>query len=212
MNSLKEQLIIKNGLKRSRKVYISSKMPNYQNSMIYKLCCNDPTINDCYIGSTINFKVRKSQHKSYCNNENRPSYNNYKYQFIREHGGFENWSMILIENFSCDTKLELHKRERYWLEKLGATLNKNIPSRTNKESSKIYRENHKEELNEKSKIYRENRKEEISEYLKIYHENHKEKRNEKKMEKITCECGSIHTRSGKSNHLKSKKHKAFLNI
>ena len=217
-------------------------MPNYQNSMIYKLCCNDPNITDSYVGSTVNFKCRKSSHKSKCNNQGGPAYNNYKYQFIREHGGFENWSMILIENFPCDTKLELLKRERYWLEELGATLNKLVPSRTPKEFKKIYNETHKkeiteynkkyhenhkkersefrkiyyekhkDELNEQNKIYYEHHKEERIEQMKIYREKHKDELNAKKREKITCECGSIHTRTGKSNHLRSKKHQAFLNI
>ena len=168
-------------------------MPNYQNSMIYKLCCNDPNITDSYVGSTLNFKVRKSQHKTVCNNQGGPAYNYNVYQFIRGHGGFENWSMILIENFPCDSKLELHKRERYWLEQLGATLNKNIPSRTPKEQSKIYYQNHNEQK-------------------KIYYQNHKEELKEKGREKITCECGTIHNKSSKGSHLKSKKHQRFLNI
>ena len=39
-------------------------MVNYNNSAIYKLFCKNEEINDMYIGSTINFKRRKSQHKS----------------------------------------------------------------------------------------------------------------------------------------------------
>ena len=155
-------------------------MPNFQNSMIYKLCCNDPTITDCYVGSTVNFKCRKNDHKTCCNNENGKRYNFNVYKFIREHGGFENWSMILIENFPCDSKLELLKRERYWFETLGATLNKQVPSRGPNEAKKNYRDNNRE------------------------------KRNAKNREKFKCICGSIHSRINKSKHLKTKKHQAFI--
>ena len=181
-------------------------MPNYLNSMIYKLCCNDPTITDCYVGSTLNFKCRKSHHKSICNKENSTKYNNYKYQFIRGHGGFENWSMILIENFPCDTKLELHKRERYWLETLGATLNKEIPSRSKKE----YYVDNKEKITKLSKDYYKNNKEEINAKKKIYREKNRAEINAKKKEKFNCECGGKYCRSAKSGHFRSQKHQAFI--
>ena len=41
----------------------------YENGLIYKVCCNDPTISDCYIGSTTNIVKRKQNHKHNCNNE-----------------------------------------------------------------------------------------------------------------------------------------------
>ena len=34
-----------------------------------------------------------------------------------------NWSMVLLENVNVNSKLELHQKEREYLEKLGATLN-----------------------------------------------------------------------------------------
>ncbi len=73
-------------------------MPKYENAIVYKLCCDDPEITDIYVGSTCNFKVRKWKHKSDCANENSKRYNSYVYQFIREHGGWDAWSMILVKN------------------------------------------------------------------------------------------------------------------
>ena len=101
-------------------------MERYQNGLIYKICCLDPEIKDIYVGSTCNFKRRKHEHKSriVCMNDKQ-----YKYEFIRDHGGWENWQMVQIESFPCDTKRELETRERFWLESLGATLNKSIPTR-----------------------------------------------------------------------------------
>lgn len=89
---------------------------NYQNSLIYKICCKNPNIKDVYIGSTTNFKSRKNQHKSCCNNINNKSHNNYKYEFIRNNGGWNNWDMILIEKFPCNDSLELHKKEQEYID------------------------------------------------------------------------------------------------
>lgn len=106
---------------------------NYNNSVIYKICCNDISITDCYVGSTTNFIKRKSSHKSRCKNERNKQYNLNVYQFIRSHGDWQNWDMIVIEEFPCDSKNQLHTRERFHIEDLHATLNKVIPTRTMKE-------------------------------------------------------------------------------
>jgi len=180
------------------------KNPDYSKGMIYKLCCKDPTIEEIYIGSTINKKNRKNQHKSVCNNPNRKDYNCYKYQFIREHGGFENWDLIMIEDYSCNSKNELISRERYYIETLKPELNKCIPTRTIKEwreenkdydkkyyeenidKIKKYREKNKEERNKKSKEWREKNKEELNKKQKEYREKNKEeisKRHKKWYEK-----------------------------
>jgi hypothetical protein len=82
---------------------------NYENGLIYKIVCNDTSITDCYIGSTTNFAKRKQQHKGFCNNEKSQKFNYYVYQYIRDHDGWNNWSMVLVENFSCKSKLELEK-------------------------------------------------------------------------------------------------------
>jgi hypothetical protein len=59
-------------------------MVNYSKGLIYKLCCNDPTVKDVYVGSTTNFSRRKAQHKFSCINENKKGYNFPVYKFIRE--------------------------------------------------------------------------------------------------------------------------------
>ena len=115
-------------------------MVNYSNSIIYKLCCREVNINDVYVGSTTNFNRRKQSHKSKCNNEK--GYNINVYKFIRGNGGFENWDMIEIERFNAIDKQELHKRERYYIDSLKASLNSCIPTRTDKE----YRENNKDKM------------------------------------------------------------------
>ena len=48
----------------------------FSNSCIYKISCKDTTITECYVGSTCDFKRRKIDHKSYCNNEKNLSLDN----------------------------------------------------------------------------------------------------------------------------------------
>ncbi len=187
---------------------------DYLRTCMYKLCCNDPSIRDEYVGHTTNKAKRKQQHKTRCNNPNDEYYNFYVYQFIRNNGGFDNWSMVVIEEYPCENVNQAKLRERYWLETLQATLNKVIPMRTPKE----YREEHKEELTEwfknnyqknkqeikiKHQEYYEKNKEKIGEYKKQYKKNHNEN--------YECECGGRYNLTHKSTHMKTQKHINYLN-
>jgi hypothetical protein len=66
-------------------------MVQYENSVMYEICCKDPTITDDNIGSTCAFRKRKINHKSNCTNQNAKFYNHYVYKFIRENGGWNAW-------------------------------------------------------------------------------------------------------------------------
>ena len=136
-------------------------MSDYTKAIIYKLVCKDLNITDCYVGSTTNFKHRKICHKSSCTNLNDKKYNFKIYEFIRDNGGWNNWDLIMVEEFPCDNKLQLHKREREVIETLKATLNCDIPSRTQKEYKKQYYKDN----NEKCKQYREANKEKFNEAI-----------------------------------------------
>ena len=164
----------------------------YKNGVIYKIFCKDSAIKDIYIGSTCDLKKRKRHHKSDCNNEKNRGYNYYVYRFIRDNGGWDNFQMIELIKYPCDTKRELELKEREIFELLSATLIKQFPSRTRKE----WKEVNIEETNEKSKEYYEANKEELK---------------EKQREKFKCDCGGKFTRCSKSVHLKTKKHKKYLN-
>ncbi len=95
-------------------------------------CVADPEIEEIYVGSTKNLRVRKGQHKVCCNNANTKQYNFNVYQFIRANGGFSKWDLIQLERFEYNTRNELNARERYYFETLKATLNKQIPARSSK--------------------------------------------------------------------------------
>ncbi len=150
-------------------------MPNYTKTSIYKLCCKDATITDIYIGSTCNFARRKYKHKYDCNKETSKQYNQYKNQFIRDNGGWDNWDMIQIKEFSCDNKKEKETEERKHIEELKPSLNKSIPTRTKKE----YYLTHKEKIIKQTREYQIKNKEKVKEKVKQYTLNNKEKNKEK---------------------------------
>jgi hypothetical protein len=177
---------------------------DYSKTIIYKIVCNDITITDCYIGHTTNFIKRKYQHKHSCINEIDHNYYYYVYQFIRENGGWENWCMIQIEEFSCNNLNEACARERHWIETLKATLNKQIPNGTKKE----WREKHKIEMQEYQKQYRINNLELKKDNDKLYYQQNKDKL----LQQCICECGSKYTYCGKSRHLKTKKHQDWSQL
>jgi len=158
---------------------------DYSKTNIYKIVCNDLTVNDCYVGHTTDMTKRKCAHKTACNNEKDKAHNCKIYKIIRENGGWENWDMFLVEKFPCKDKFEACKRERELYEELDAKMNTFRPYRTHeeaKEHKKQYREEHKEERKEYDKqyseIYYQEHKEIIKEKQKQYNQEHKEDRKE----------------------------------
>ena len=96
-------------------------MPNFEKSAIYKIVCNDPDITDTYIGSTTNFRQRKHLHKESCNNcRQKPTK---LYEFINNHGGWDNWNMILVKEISCVDRAELNLEERKYIDEEKPSLN-----------------------------------------------------------------------------------------
>lgn len=191
---------------------------DYTRTIIYKLVCKDTKIKDCYVGATTDFTKRKYAHKHCCINENSKDYNLNVYQFIRANNGWNNWDMIMIEEYNtCKNKLESDTRERYWIEILGAILNNIIPSQSlqewtkkNKERITEYHkdwyEKNKNETLLKHKEWKQNNKKKCIEQNKEWYEKTKNKR----MEKITCNCGSTICKTETLRHNKSQKHINFI--
>ena len=142
---------------------------------IYKLVSNDIEIKDCYVGSTQNFRTRKCDHRKVCNSINYKQHNFYVYQFIRNNNGFDNWSMIQLEEYKFNIRNELNARERHWIEQLGATLNKCIPTRTRQEWRKEYKEINIDKLKEQGKQYRNQNKDKLKAQKKQYKDLNKDK-------------------------------------
>ena len=106
---------------------------DYSKAQIYKLCCRDPEITEIYIGSTTNMVQRLARHRSRGQNPAGPNYNLRVYQFIRQNGGFDNWTMLLIEDYPCNSSQQLARREGELIQSLNAKLNSQIAGRTKAE-------------------------------------------------------------------------------
>jgi len=162
----------------------------YSKSVIYKIICNtDKTL--IYIGSSCSFTTRKSQHKSVCYNPNDKNYNLPLYKMIRDNGGWDNFRMVIVEEYPCETKLQLHIREEQLRVEYNANMNAYSAYTNRKEYDIEYRKNNKEKKNEYNKEHYKNTKEKI-------------------LEKLTCECGCVIVKQKMNRHLQSDKHKKLI--
>jgi len=144
-------------------------MPDYQKNVNYVIECLDPNILDKYVGHSCDFEHRKATHKSACNNPKDKTYNLKVYQFIREHGGWKNWTVKVIEEYPCEDEVEATLREQHWFKQISATLNSNVPART---MADYYQEHRDSILDYKKKWQQENRTA-IVEQKKIYYQANK---------------------------------------
>jgi len=165
-------------------------MPDYSKVFVYKICCRDASIEEIYVGSTCNLTRRKTEHKRNCTNEARKEYTCPVYKFIRDHGGWDNWDTVMIEEFSCETKMQKDKKERGWVEALKSKLNKNTPA--NYQTGEVY---------------------DKKEYRKAYEEENmvkiKEVRKEFRKKIIHCPCcDTMINLNNRFQHNKTQKHKS----
>jgi hypothetical protein len=188
-------------------------MVNYNQGKIYKIVCNET--GNQYIGSTVEPTLarRLTGHK-----RNYNAYLNGKHNYV---SSFEilksnSYDIILIENFPCETKDELHARERFHIES-NKCVNMVIPTRTHKEylqdkkeiiaiQSKSYQLINKDKIAEQRKEFYQNNKEVLAKQHKNWYEANKDIILEKNKEKIVCECGLMTNKHHLARHKKSQKH------
>ena len=92
---------------------------NHKNTIIYKIQHNDkPEL--LYIGHTTNFDSRKYQHRKSALKESGAIY-----ELIREHGGWDAFTMSPIKQISCQNRIDALIEEQQCIDELGATLNFN---------------------------------------------------------------------------------------
>lgn len=196
----------------------------YKRGKIYTIRCryDDSLI---YVGSTIDLLAKRmGAHRSAKDNRATSLSNIVK-------GDWNNWYIELHEEYPCDNKAQLEKREGQVIREI-ATINKVVLGRTNKEyyqdnreklleKQKDYYKNNRDELLEKVKEYRQNNLEKIAEKKKEYRNNNLDKMVEKdkkyyqdnhdkilekKKEKITCNiCGCNVRKNEIKRHQRSKK-------
>lgn len=160
------------------------KNPDYKNNVIYKIVPKNTSLNYCYVGSTCCLRIRTNQHKSVCSNINSNRYNLLLYKTIRENGGWENWEIIKIIDYPCETEVKAKQKEQEYIKELNPNLNMLRAYRTEEEKKEqIKKENRtKEQLKEKSKKYYHNNKEMCNQKTKEYYHNNKEYFEQKRKE------------------------------
>tara|TARA_R110000772_G_scaffold56317_1_gene128255 strand:+ start:21 stop:644 length:624 start_codon:yes stop_codon:yes gene_type:complete len=192
---------------------------------IYKLY--NPDCYYVYVGSTRNITQRKKSHKCACYNVNNKEYNCKKYKTIREHDGFENWFMVVIEVMPNVTKLQAEIKEDYYRMELNATMNTYRATRGHitKEQllseRKQYKIDNKEKITAQKKQYKIDNKEKMLAQRKQHYIDNKEKilaqnkqyridNKELINQKYECACGGKYVHTHKATHAKSKKHQIYI--
>ena len=140
-------------------------MPDYKTGKIYTIRCRtDNTL--IYVGSTTQTLCKRLvAHRCSSKTSNRKIY-----QSIN--GDWDNWYIELYEEYPCENKEQLNKREGEIIREIG-TLNSAIAGITHQESSKLSYEKHREERLDVSRQYNIDNNEARKEYKKKYREEHK---------------------------------------
>jgi hypothetical protein len=178
-------------------------MPDYKLGKIYKLI--NHSNDDIYIGSTCEPTLARRLTKHVCGHRYWKKTNlKYMTSFdIIETGTYE---IILIEAFPCNSKDELHSREKFYIQNNNC-INKSMLSVSRKQYMEDYNKSmyikNKEIIKEKSKEYYEKNREKIIEQKKEYDEKNKEKKKEY-MKIYTIENKEKINKYKKENYEKNK--------
>ena len=179
---------------------------DYSKGLIYRIYCKDPNVKELYVGSTVDFEKRRSCHKNKVNNKNNVEYNSAKSKFIRQHGGWNNWKMELIEYYPSKNITELEKRERFWYDTLSSELNINRPYTSDEE-----KKNYKKNYDDKRYIAK---RDIILKQKRDYDRSHKKEKQlyKEKVGRFKCGCGStgLNNPSVVLIHEKTIKHQEWL--
>ena len=158
-------------------------MVNYKNSKVYKIWSTQG--NKIYIGSTTKEYLSQRMDK------HRSDYRRFKdgkctsltsFTLFDEYG-IENCFIELLEAKECKSKDELLQIEGRYIRELVCVNKVLFPYRT---------------------------KEQILDYQKQYKVDNKEKISEQHRKICNCECSNTYTYRNKSQHLKSKKHRLYI--
>ena len=160
---------------------LRQKYTEIKKATIYEIICL--TTGQRYIGSTIDYKNRKSKHKNKKNkteSKNITKNNNYKFN--------------ILEEFYCNYELSKLLKEQYYLDNL---VNINKQRALNK-------------IKNYTKEYYKINKNKIKLSTKKYEEENKQKIKQNKRKKYKCDCGKIISKGYKTQHNKSKFHLDYL--
>ncbi len=191
---------------------------DYSKTVIYKIQHNEDD-SLLYVGSTTHFTNRKSHHKGACTNENDKAYNRKVYGMIREHGGWDNFSMVTIEDFPGKGGRDAEAREDELMRELSANMNMHRAFVENPATERLiydrrYRETHQEQIQryrethrEEQRQYRQAHREAHREYNRQYRAAHRDRLHALEAHEVECEACSCHVlRRNLNRHRLSDKH------
>ena len=184
----------------------------YENAKIY--CILNTLDDDVYVGSTCQTLTQRMTKHRY-NTKSRPDAMKIT-QKMKEQG-IEHFYMELLEEYPCNNKDELMKKEGEWINKI-ATVNEKIMGRTKAEYAKQWREKNREQYLATRREHRKNNIDKLREQDNaLYKQKTVEERQalyekvkEWKSTKHVCECGRTYTNTHKAEHIKSKFHQNYL--
>lgn len=163
-------------------------MVNYQLGKIYKIV--DLDSNKCYVGSTCEPTLARRLAKHV---------GDYK-QYLKGKGKYissyivlaqDDYDIVLLENYPCNNKDELHSRERHYSQLIPCVNKNKNQGLINEMGQKEYKKQHSQ------KYYAINK-----EAIKQHNE-----------QRFKCQCGcTIQRISDKARHNRSKKHTAWQNM
>ena len=81
---------------------------DYSKVVIYKIVPNDKTIEFTYVDYTIDFARRKAQHKKVIKRTK------HVLDFVTEHGGWDCFTIAVIEKYPCKDNIDAKIRVEYW--------------------------------------------------------------------------------------------------
>lgn len=184
---------------------------DYKNGKVYKIV--NSVDDSIYIGSTCQpLAKRFYEHKKALKTFKYPLYNH------MELIGLDLFDIVLVEEYQCDNKDQLHAREEHWRKELGATLNarKCHTGLTQQEYNRqYYAENFDKLIAQKKQYYEDHREERIDqmkEYGKQYREENKEALHKKRNARVVCECGATASYANLASHKRSAKHKNAMSM
>ena len=167
----------------------------YKRGKIYTIRCRyDDTL--IYVGSTIDtLAKRMAGHR--VRSLKTPNIILYKYV----NNDWSKWYIELYEEFPCDNKNQLEKREGEVIRQIG-NLNNNIAGRDIKQ----YRQDNRDKISEKKKQYRQDNHDKILEKKKQYHQDNRDEILVKKKEKCKCDvCGAEVVKNTIKRHQRTAK-------
>jgi len=169
---------------------------DYKNGKIYRVVCSETDRQ--YIGSTCSTLVKRLYNHKHKNKNGNGCMTK---DFIEP-------KIFLIEDYPCERKEQLLMRERFYMESMEC-VNMIRPIVTKEEKlqdHKNYNKKNKEIINQKGRDeYQKNIEKEL-----IRSKKNREKFYEKRTQKFECDCGGTYSYTGKSRHIKTKKHQAYL--